>query len=218
MKILPVDKVREADAYTIEHEPIASTDLMERAATACYEWLRLSLPTDKKIIVFCGMGNNGGDGLAISRMLVETGYQVETVVVRFSSKGSGDFGINYDRLSGIEGARIVDIDKASILPRISSEDVVIDALFGSGLTRPAGGFPAEVINHINKSAAMVVAVDIPSGLFSDQHISEKEGAIINADYTLSFQFTKLAFKFTQNERFVGDWRVRSIGRSQDLKE
>ncbi len=214
MKIFPLEKVREADAYTIEHEPIPSIDLMERAASTCFKWFVKKLSGDQKVMVFCGPGNNGGDGLAVARMLGKKGFQVEVIIVKFTDKFSEDFGINYNRLKEMPEITLLELGKEDKLPGITSDDVVIDALFGSGLSRPVKGFPADVIRHINKSTALVVAIDIPSGLFSDEHVDESEGAIIKADFTLSLQFPKLAFMFPQNAQFVGEWLVRSIGLDQ----
>src|SRR5210317_1136851 len=98
MKILPIDKVREADAYTIKNEPVDSIDLMERAAKACYKWMTKNFNSTDRIKIFCGLGNNGGDGLAIARLLAKKEYRVEVFVLRYSDKSSGDFDINLENL------------------------------------------------------------------------------------------------------------------------
>jgi ADP-dependent NAD(P)H-hydrate dehydratase / NAD(P)H-hydrate epimerase len=211
MKILPVGKIREADAYTIANEPVASIDLMERAATLCYEWLRKRVDKEQHVIVFCGLGNNGGDGLVIARLLALNHYHVKTFITRFSDKCSDDFQTNYDRLKDIKKLVIKDLKDGDALPVIKPDDVVIDAIFGSGLGKPVTGFPASVIGHINASKALVVAIDMPSGLYCDEHTDPKAGAIIQADFTLSFQLPKLAFIFAENDSFVGDWRLFDIG-------
>jgi NAD(P)H-hydrate epimerase len=211
MKILPIEKIREADAYTIANEPIDSIDLMERAATTCYQWLRKRVSKKRRVMVFCGLGNNGGDGLVIARLLSMNDYQVEIYVLRYSDKCSEDFRVNYDRLQTAGPVVMKDLLEGDVLPQILPGDVVIDAIFGSGLAKPVVDFPARVIRHINASQALVVAIDMPSGLHSDQHTDAKAGAIIQADFTLSFQLPKLAFMYSDNDSCVGDWKVFDIG-------
>jgi len=216
MKILPVGKIREADAYTINNEPVASVDLMERAATTCYGWLKKHVDDNRNILVFCGLGNNGGDGLVIARLLAQDNFKVTVCVVRYAEKCSDDFEINYDRLKEVPKVNIVELKEGEALPVIHNEDIVIDAIFGSGLTKPVMDFPARVIRHINGSQALVVAIDMPSGLFSDEFTDIKAGAVIQADFTLSFQFPKLAFMFPENDSLVGEWKLFDIGLQKDF--
>jgi ADP-dependent NAD(P)H-hydrate dehydratase / NAD(P)H-hydrate epimerase len=211
MKILPIEKIREADAYTIANEPIASIDLMERAATTCFKWLKKRVDNKRRVLVFCGLGNNGGDGLVIARLMALNDYHVEINIIRYSDKCSEDFRVNYDRLTDIGKVVLKDLRDGDVLPPILPEDVVIDAIFGSGLGKPVVDFPARVISHINASQALVVAIDMPSGLYCDEHTDSRAGAVIQADFTLSFQFPKLAFMFSENDGFVGDWKVLDIG-------
>lgn len=218
MKILPIGKIREADAYTIANEPVASIDLMERAAMHCYNWLRKRINKKQHVVIFCGLGNNGGDGLVIARLLVENNYHVEIYIIRYSDKCSEDFQVNYDRLKEIKKSVLKDLKEGDSLPMIQPDDVVIDAVFGSGLGKPVVDFPARVINHINASQALVVAIDMPSGLYCDEHTDTKAGAIIQADFTLSFQLPKLAFMFAENDSFVGEWKLFDIGLQKDFIE
>jgi len=211
MKILPIEKVREADAYTINNEPIASTGLMERAATSCFNWIKKRIDRQTPVKVFSGPGNNGGDGLVVARLLAGSGYQVEVYIVRFTNKDSGDFKVNLDRLKESELAPVKEIYEGDDLPGIEPDEVVIDAIFGSGLSRPVTGFTAGLIGHINRSGAIIISIDTPSGLFSDENSTRKGGAIIEADYTLTFQLPKYAFMFPENDRYVGRWIVRPIG-------
>ncbi len=216
MKILTVDKIREADAYTIKNEPIASVDLMERAATACYQWIRKRTDTSTAIQVFCGPGNNGGDGLVIARLLANKGFAVKVFIIRFTDKMSEDFQINFERLKNIDDLELIDIFTGDELPSVAPEELVIDAIFGSGLSKPIKGFIGNVIEHINRSQAITIAIDTPSGLYSDEHSSGNDGAIIEADYTLSFQFPKYAFLFQENDRFVGQWKILPIGLMEEF--
>ena len=216
MKILSVEKIREADAYTIENEPIASTDLMERAATACYRWIIKKTDTVTKIKVFCGPGNNGGDGLVVARLLANNGYSVEVYITRFTDKAAENFLINHQRLKETENVEIRDIFDGDELPGLDVDDVVIDAIFGSGLSKPIKGFLARIIEHINHSGAITIAIDTPSGLFSDENSTDNNGAIMEADYTLSFQFPKYAFLFQENDRYVGQWQILPIGLMEEF--
>ncbi len=215
MKIFSVDKIREADTYTIEHEPISSIDLMERAATQLFLWLSKRVDNSHAIRIFAGPGNNGGDGLALGRMLAHAGYHVEIFIVRYTNKTSEDFNTNYERAKDTEGCNITDLNNINDFPEIDEEDIVIDAIFGSGLTRPIEGFPGEVIHEINLSPAIKVAIDTPSGIFSDTSSVVSKGAIVRVDYTLSFQFPKLAFMMPENDPYVGDWHLLDIGLHAD---
>ncbi|MCF8297548.1 MAG: NAD(P)H-hydrate dehydratase [Saprospiraceae bacterium] len=211
MKVLSIEQIREADKYTIENEPIESINLMERAGENCFNCLCEKIEIKVSVKVFVGLGNNGGDGLVIARLLSEKGYNVQVFVIRYSHKSSNDFQINYERLSKIKEVEIIELNPEDSFPFIKENDVIIDAIFGSGLTKPISGFIGDIIQYINNSNAFIISIDIPSGLFADKPISEKDGAIIHADFTLSLQFPKLAMLFPENDRFVGDWYVIPIG-------
>ncbi len=216
MKILSVEQIREADAYTIKNEPIASIDLMERAAFQLYQWMRKRIDTRHTVHVFAGPGNNGGDGLVLARLLLAEGYQVRVYVIRYSDKVSEDFQANHDRLLNlISGDHLFDVKAKTELPEIGDDDVIVDALFGSGLTRPVTGLAGEAIRHMNRSGAITIAIDIPSGLFADKFSDPVKGMITRADYTLSFQMPKLAFLLPSNDEYVGKWKVLNIGLSHE---
>jgi NAD(P)H-hydrate epimerase len=218
MKILSIDKIREADLFTIQNEPIAGIDLMERAANACFYWLITNIPNHKKIRVICGTGNNGGDGLAIARLMALKGYSTEVFLVGAPGKLSHDCRINYDRLVEMTSVRCKVIKEKDHLPDFDAgEDIVIDALFGSGLTRPVTGFLAGVIRHINDQRSITISIDVPSGLFCDETVAvSPDTAIIHADHTLTFSPPKLAFFFPENDQYVGNWHVLDIGIMQEF--
>jgi len=216
MKIFPVEKIREADAYTIKYEPIQSIDLMERAAKQLFDWIQNHVAKTKNIQIFAGLGNNGGDGLALGRMLSNDGYKVTIHIIRYSENTSEDFEVNLKRLEDIPEVAIVNIIESDQFPEISENDVVIEAIFGSGLTREIEGTIGEIIRKINETEAITLAVDIPSGLFADRSSTGGKGEIIKADYTLSFQFPKLAFLLPENELFVGNWEILDIGLSREF--
>jgi len=205
LKILDMALVKELDKHTIQHEPIPSIDLMERACQTFVQWFGLHFGSDKRVGVVCGTGNNGGDGLGIARLLVDAGYPVQVWIVR-GGKASQDFETNLFRLKEIitpadfkSGAHFEDCD------------VLIDAIFGSGLTRPAEGIQAEAIAAVNEAEATRVSVDIPSGMFADQH---SQGPMVRATYTVTFQLPKLAFFLLENHPFTGKWYRVDIGLSK----
>lgn len=216
MKILPIEKIREADAYTIKHEPIADINLMERAANELFEWIAAKTDPEKTIKIFCGLGNNGGDGFAVARMLAGEGFKVEVYVVWYSDKMSPSCKTNYKRVKDIKIIKLIELKAEDDLPEISETDVVVDAIFGSGLTRPVEGFTADVIDHINDSPGIVIAIDAPSGFFCDSTNKENNGAIIQADYTLTLQFPKFGMLFPENDHYVGHWEVLPIGLHPDF--
>ncbi len=211
MKILGVNQIREADRFTIENEPISSIDLMERAGKNCTKWIHKKLKKNQGVFVFVGPGNNGGDGLVIARHLVEKDYNVTVVMLLFTENFSNDFSVNLNRLKKQGKAEIFEIRKNEQLPIIKHDSLIIDAIFGSGLNREVSGFIANAIQHINQSDAIVVSVDIPSGLFADKYSDNKKNAIVHADYTLSLQFPKYSFMFSENEFVIGSLHIIDIG-------
>ncbi len=211
MKVLSSKQIRELDAYTIKHRPIASIDLMESACHAAFTWITQHYYPDTKFGVVCGTGNNGGDGLGIARLLVDGGYSVEVSVVRGGTSESDDFKTNLQRLP----AKVTVIEITDKVPDglFANVEVVIDALFGSGLSRPATGIYGDVITYMNNLEAVRIAIDIPSGLMAD---NPSEGPIVNAVSTLTFQVPKLAFFFPQYHENVGNWVTLDIGLHKDF--
>ena len=210
MKIPDIKTARLADAYTIENEPISSVDLMERAATQAYFWLMRNLKSKEvSIKIFCGMGNNGGDGLVLARLLATQDIYAQVFVLHVSDNFSHDCEVNYERLKDIPEVPMYDIFSKDDFPKIGDNDIVIDALFGSGLNRPLEGLAAEMVNHLNDNHAIRIAIDIASGLNGDS-IGIPTNPIVRADYTLSMQFPKMAFLYPENEPFVGKWEVMDI--------
>jgi ADP-dependent NAD(P)H-hydrate dehydratase / NAD(P)H-hydrate epimerase len=207
MKILSAEQTKALDAYTIENEPIASVDLMERASASFADWFTAHFKANQPVSIFCGTGNNGGDGLAIARMLHEKKYSVEVSIVYYSTRTSADFDTNYKRLEPLLPVKAIHKPEDIVLP--PQENILVDAIFGSGLNRPAEGIAAAVIDALNKSKAVKVAVDIPSGLYVDMYNSSPY--IMEAAYTVSFQLPKLSFLLPQNFRYVGEWHLTDIG-------
>ena len=210
MKILDAPQIRQIDAYTIEHEPIKSIDLMERAARQCFLRIKRLVKPGQEIKVFCGIGNNGGDGLAIARMLAGSGYPVSVYKVVFSEKASPDFLINEERLKKVRKAELIEIKEEQDFPEIGSNALVVDALFGTGLNRPLKGLAAKIVQQINQSDAYVVSIDLPSGLFCEDNRHNDYKKVIRANLTLTFQLPKLAMLLPGNEAITGNWEVLDI--------
>lgn len=208
MKIISAQSTKEVDRSTIEMEGITSIDLMERAATAFCKWIFDQFSTATHFHIVCGNGNNGGDGMAISRMLAERGYDITTFYVRVASSSSADFNINLNRLKNI--STVVEIENSQDIPVFSGK-WVIDALFGSGLSKPIEGVTASLVESMNKEAMGIISVDMPSGLYANSKPDTE--IVIHADFTLTFQLPKLSFMAPENEMYVGGWLAVDIGLS-----
>lgn len=211
MKIFSCDQIKAIDAFTIQHEPVASVELMERAAGKIFQWIAARFQRSDHFVVFAGPGNNGGDGLALTRMLIANGYSADVYCVRFTEKTSSDNQLNSEKLRKLDSSSLHYIEDTEHMPLISSEDIIIDSIFGSGLTRSVDGLAREIIGNINSSDCLKIAVDVPSGLFCEDNGINDPGGIIRADYTLTFQFPKLSFMFADNADFMGEWTILPIG-------
>lgn len=218
IKIFPTIQLKELDAYTIENEPVSSIDLMERASRALARAMSERWSAETPFTVFAGPGNNGGDALAVSRLLAERGCRVE--VYLFNTKGtlSPDCETNKERLAGVAGIDFHEITTQFVPPVLTAEHVVVDGLFGSGLNKPLSGGFAAVVKYINTSPATVVAIDVPSGLMGEDNTYNIQANIIRADLTLSLQLPKLAFLFAENAPFVSEWQLLDIGLSEEAIE
>jgi NAD(P)H-hydrate epimerase len=215
MKILTAEQTRQADQATIRNEPIDSIDLMERASSAFVgKFLDYFSNDEKPVFVFSGPGNNGGDGLAIARMLLEQEYEVHAYTVHAADKGSEDFSTNLTRLQ--KKISVENMEEAGDIPDIPDNAIVVDGMFGSGLSRKVEGIFAEVIGAINRSEAIVVAIDIPSGLYADKPLDERNDPVIRADFTFTFQMPKLTFMLPQYQHFVGHWEAVDIGLDAEI--
>jgi hydroxyethylthiazole kinase-like uncharacterized protein yjeF len=214
VKILSAADIRAWDQFSIQHEPVASIELMERAAYECVRWILQQYPVAPSFAVFCGKGNNGGDGLAIARMLRGRNYPVSVYILEFGHKGTDDFQTNLAKLQQLPSPGIHFIQSENNFHPLQREQVVIDALFGSGLNRALEDVTAKLVEHINHSGADIVSIDIPSGLFTDR--SSKGNMIVRANHTLSFQCYKPAFLVPENASYTGDIHILDIGLHPDF--
>jgi len=213
MKILSASQIRQLDKYTIEQEMISSHDLMERAAVACAEWIEEYYDKSRKFFFFCGPGNNGGDGMAIARILFKSGYDVRCFLIDGNAKRSEDLEINLKLLREINTALVEEIKSEDDLPFLPGRAVLIEALFGTGLARPLTGIFSTVVNYLNESGHEIISIDLPSGLSADRLPSSQE-VIILAGHTLTFQLPKFSFFFPSTEVYTGSWHILDIGLSQ----
>ena len=216
MKIFTAAQIHELDKYTIENEPIESIDLMERAAKALTRAIMDEYNSLMPVIVFAGPGNNGGDALAVARMLAENNYAVTAYLFNVSGKLSNDCAVNKVRL--MDNRRVknfIEVRQEFDPPVLEEGMLIIDGIFGSGLNKPlAGGF-ASLVKYINSSAATVVSIDVPSGLMTEDNTYNVRANIIHADLTLTLQHVKLAFLFKENQPYIGRLKVLDIRLSKE---
>lgn len=198
--------IKVLDSITIQNQHIEAADLMERAAKTVSNYLIQFNPHFRSYAVFCGTGNNGGDGLCISRHLLQHGYQVQVFICNLIETSGKSFLINYNRLKNQFPESLNLVTDKQLLPETEC-DCIIDALLGTGLNKPVSGLYADIINYINVRDAVILSVDIPSGLAADNYVEEP---IVKADITISFEFPKLSFLFPENKQYVGEWMIFPI--------
>jgi NAD(P)H-hydrate epimerase len=215
MKVFSCNQIQQIDKYTIVNEPIMSIDLMERASIAAMEWISRNYPYLKLVAIFSGPGNNGGDGIAIARLLLSIGFNVKLYILD-SDNYSEDNRKNQVRLIDQGLINPIFIKSNCDLPSFDYSTLVIDCLFGSGLTRPLTGLSAQLVNHINKFHTQIVSIDIPSGLFGEENPFPNTNVCIKAKTTITFQFPKLSFFMPENLQFVGNWEILEIGLHKNI--
>ena len=218
IKIFPTYEVKQLDAYTIENEPIASIDLMERASQTLTTAIAARWTTETPFVVFAGPGNNGGDALAVARLMAHKGYRMEVYLFNPKDDLSSDCEENKQRLMEMEEVTFHEITTQFVPHVLTSNHVVIDGLFGSGLNKPLSGGFASVVKYINASPATIVAIDVPSGLMGEENSFTLSTPIVHAHLTLTLQQPKLSFLFAENASYVGEWEVLDIGLSRQAIE
>ena len=209
LPLLTSPQIREADAYTIANEPISSVNLMERAAKAFVGWFVNHFPDKKQAIsIYCGTGNNGGDGLAIARILHGHHYKsVNIKVTRFSDKASDDFNVNLKKLQST--ITVMEIKPGDDFPDEDSP-VLIDAMLGSGLNKPLHGDYERLVKHLNSLEKTVVAVDIPTGFFSEGE-TKPDSTVLKAKLVITFQQPKINFLLPESGPVMECWEAVNIG-------
>ncbi|HUH26774.1 NAD(P)H-hydrate dehydratase [Gelidibacter sp.] len=211
MKIFSKEQIYEGDKLTAKKQNISSTELMERAGTQIFNWIHQRMQgAQVPIHVFCGIGNNGGDGLVLARQLINYGYNVHTYVVNCSDKRTQDFLINYDLIKQTTKKWPIMLNCKADFPSIGPDDIIVDAVFGIGLNRPPNEWVKGLFQHFKASKAFTLSIDLPSGLYADK-IPEDENGVVWADYTLSFQSPKLVFFLPDTSKYTRQWEAIDIG-------
>ena len=216
MKIFSSAQSHELDKYTIENEPVSSIDLMERAAKALTHAIMEELTNMSPVVVFAGPGNNGGDALAVARMLAEQDYQVSVYLFNVKGVLSPECEQNKRRL--VEAKRVKSFTEVTLqfdLPTLDERTLVVDGLFGSGLNKPLSGGFASLVKYVNQSKATVVSIDMPSGLMAEDNTYNISSNIIRATLTLTIQNKKLSMLLADCQQYVGRLKVIDIRLSQD---
>jgi ADP-dependent NAD(P)H-hydrate dehydratase / NAD(P)H-hydrate epimerase len=210
-KILSSRQMHEVDQFTIENQGISSYDLMERAGIAFAKSIIPFVHGKPTVLVFCGNGNNGGDGFVVSRILQQKGVHVKTFFLPVSKVTSADCQINLEKVENH-----LRLNSKEDFPLIDKSYILIDALLGSGISRPTEGVLADLIKHLNKSGAKILSIDIPSGLSFDS--LPEEGEIIHADYVGTFEVPKLTFFLKETAPYVKSWEAIDIGLNERFLE
>ncbi|GAA4943585.1 bifunctional ADP-dependent NAD(P)H-hydrate dehydratase/NAD(P)H-hydrate epimerase [Algibacter agarivorans] len=216
MKVFSKEQIYEGDKLTAERQQISSTDLMERAGTQIFNWMHMRMQgAQVPIHVFCGIGNNGGDGLVVARHLVTHGYNVNTYVINCSDKRSKDFLVNYDRIKNVTKKWPILLNCAQDFPEIHPDDIIVDAVFGIGLNRPVDDWVKGLFMHFRASKAFTLSIDMPSGLYTDKAVQD-EDAVVWAGFTLSFASPKLVFFLPETAKYTMQWEILDIGLDQEF--
>jgi hydroxyethylthiazole kinase-like uncharacterized protein yjeF len=217
MKLFSKEQIYEGDRITTELQKIASTELMERAGTQIFNWIHSRMQgAQVPIHVFCGIGNNGGDGLVLARHLITHGYNVVTYITNCSDKRTKDFLINYDRIKNVTKKWPILLSCKDDLSNIEIgvDDIIVDAIFGIGLNRSPIEWVQLLFQKFKASKAYTLSIDIPSGLYTDKPV-EDENAVVYANYTLSFQSPKLIFFLPETAKYTIEWEALDIGIDRD---
>jgi len=205
MKILTDTQIKEADRYTIENEPVSSIDLMERASNSIALWIDKNIDKKSPLLFLIGKGNNGGDGLAVARILYHTGFNCSVYPVYDKKQLSEESHSNLEKLP--TGVSII-----TDLSKIGSNTIIIDALLGTGVKGEVKEPLSSVIQKINSLPNMVISIDLPSGMMTE--LGNAKQQIIRADITLALQFPKLAMMLPEAGEYCGEVKVLPIGLSE----
>ena len=213
MKIFSAAQIHECDTQTINATGIKSGELMERAANKCVDWLRNNFSRDALFVILCGTGNNGGDGLAIARLLHQRSYGVKAFLLNFGKEMSADCAANLQKLRQINEQLVTVVEPDAYITDLPQHVVIIDAILGTGLSRPADGWVGGFIQRVNRMNNRKIAIDIPSGLPADI-ITDKDAPVLQVNDTLSFQFYKRSFFHPESAPAAGNVHVLDIGLDQ----
>ncbi len=212
-KLFKANQIKQIDQQTILRQNISSWELMERAATRLFEHIFPHLNATQEIYIFCGQGNNGGDALVLARLFLAKAIKVKCYEVSLGANEAPDFALNKEKFRQLNGQ--IEFFNTEIIPEIKSNDLIIDGIFGTGLSRPANGMSKKAIEFINNSGARVISIDLPSGLYADKS-NHQDDAIVKADVIYTFQFPKISFFYPENALYVPQYKVVDIGLDTDV--
>lgn len=209
MQILNAAEMRAADAHAIHDLKTPSIELMENAARKVTQVLLRQFESPLSTAVVCGKGNNGGDGLAVARLLKQEGWQPVVLLLARSADLKDDPATNWQRAVAANVECIENIQPHDLPTHLQKRELVVDAIFGTGLSKPLEGFYAEAVQAINRAGKKVVAIDVPSGLTSDT--GAILGPAIRADMTVALASLKYCHVLSPASRFCGEIHVADIG-------
>lgn len=213
MKIFTSAQLKEWDAFTMQEQEISQSSLVLRAAKACYNWLQKREMLSAPFHIFCGKGNNGADGLALALLLLQNNTEVDVSILETGKPGSDAFQFYLQELHLISN-NIHFIQSPEFFPDVDNKVILIDALFGTGLNQPLNPTAKELVEYLNRCPNMSIAIDIPTGLFTDK--CSLNQTVFHANFTLSFQQYKLCFLMAENENFLGELIILDIGLSKNF--
>ena len=216
IKVFSAEQIRQADEATLRQENISEINLMERAAACCTSWILENIPPGVSFAIFCGKGNNGGDGLAIARQLFSRGKNIDVYLVDGTGNESDCFTQNLKAWKSIPGNSTILLSDSKSIPDFTSSTIIIDALFGIGLSRSVESPVAEIIQEINSSPCKIISIDVPSGLFCDQ-VTEAIKNVVAAHHTLTFSYAKQAFFYPEYAHLTGNIEILDIHLNKDFE-
>ena len=211
MKILSKEQIYQGDALTAKQQNITSDELMERSGVQIFNWMHTRMQgAQVPVHIFCGIGNNGGNGLVLARQLITHGYQVHIYIVNCGNERSDLFLVNYDRVKKVTKQWPELIKSELAFPEIHKDDIIIDAIFGIGLDKPIADWIGNLFHHFKNSQAFTLSIDIPSGVYTDRAVDDPN-KVVYTNYTLSFQTPKLVFFLPETAKYTIQWEVIDIG-------
>lgn len=216
MKIYTARQIAEADQATLKSQNISSLELMERAAYLAFmQIMKKHKEKPVKFQVFCGIGNNGGDGLVIAQKLLDLGYEVKIFVVEYSKNYSSEFKTNLEQVKNKYNSELFFLNENNENPDLKEADVILDAIFGIGLNRAMPDWVQDLVKQINKSGLEVISIDLPTGMFADLP-KLADQPIIQASKTLTFQVPKFPFYLPETADYTGKVKILDIRLDRDF--
>lgn len=212
MKILTGDQIKGADKYTIENEPISSLGLMERASLHMSNEIVKIVNKDIPLLFFIGKGNNGGDGLAMARILSERGYECKVYCIYSKEDMTEDCRANLEKLPADIEILNSDITLQNI--PVTENTLIIDAILGSGVKGIVKEPLSDIMDRINNLPNQVISIDLPSGMETEWN-DKDNNSIIDADYTLTIEFPKVGMLLPDVGEYCGKIIIVSIGLSEE---